>query len=112
MSKHYVPDVWVIVKISATGEDTVYKILAGWYGGFAGSNSWKLSSGITSVEVDPDFPEQTNYHQSSGSTYICHKGSYGFSSMTSGMFSNWVKQGLDHNFTIEAMPQGFEVPNE
>ena len=106
----YVPDTWVIVKITHKEEAPIYKILAGWYGGFAGSNSWKLSSGITSVEVDPDFPEQTHYHQSSGSTYVCHAGTYGFSFLTSSMFSSWVKDGLENNFTIEAMPHDFVVP--
>lgn len=107
----YVPDVWVIVKITVADEAPIYKILAGWYGGFAGSNSWKLSSGIASIEVDPDFPEQTHYHQASGSTYITNSCNYGFSSMTSSMFCFWVKDGLERNFTIETMPQGFEVPN-
>lgn len=106
----YVPDVWVIVKITFADEAPIYKILAGWYGGFAGSNSWKLSSGITSIEADPDFPEQTHYHQSSGSTYITHIGTYGFSFLTSSMFSSWVKDGLENNFTIEAMPHDFVVP--
>jgi len=108
----YVPDVWVIVKITPVNEAPIYKILAGWYGGFAGSNSWKLSSGITSVEQDPDFPEQQHYRQSSGSTYITHKGNYGFSSLTSIMFSNWVKESSEGNFSIEAMSYDFEVPNE
>lgn len=106
----YIPDVWVIVKITVAEEVPAYKILAGWYGGFAGSNSWKLSSGITSIEADPDFPEQTHYHQASGSTYIINSCNYGFSSMTSSMFSFWVKEGLEHNFTIEAMPYDFVVP--
>ena len=106
----YSPDKWVILKIAAEGEETTYKILAGWYGGFAGSNSWKLSSGITTIEHDPEF-NQTHYHQSSGSTYICSKGTYGFSSITQNKFLNWVKQGEENSFTIEAMPEGFEVPS-
>lgn len=107
----YSPDVWVIVKIAAVGEEPIYKILAGWYGGFAGSNSWKLSSGITTVERDDEF-NQTHYHQSSGSTYVCHADSYKFSSMTQNMFNNWADAAIENKFTIEVMPKGFEVPNE
>lgn len=110
MSKHYVPDVWVIVKITLTSKAPHYKILAGWYGGYGGSNSWRISSGITSVEADPDFPEQTHYHQSTGSIYICHNGTYGFSSMTSSMLASWVKASDEGDFTIEAMPYDFKVP--
>lgn len=107
----YSPDTWVILKIAAVGEEPVYKILAGWYGGFAGSNSWKLSSGITSVEYDTEF-DQTHYHQSSGSLYICNNHTYGFSSLTQGIFNNWAKQAEENNLTIQAMPQGFKVVNE
>ena len=107
----YSPDVWVILKIAAVDEEPIYKILAGWYGGFAGSNSWKLSSGITTVEPDLEF-DQIHYHQSSGSTYICGAHTYGFSSLTQSMFNNWAKQSEENNFTIEVMPKGFEVPNE
>ena len=108
----YVPDTWVIVKITRKDEAPDYKILAGWYGGYLGSNSWQLSSGITSVEADPDYPEQTHYHQSSGSTYICSKHNYGFSSMTSSMLASWVKESCEGAFTIETMPHDFRVPNE
>lgn len=106
----YVPDVWVIVKITHKDEAPLYKILAGWYGGFAGSNSWKLSSGITSVEADPDYIEQTHYHQYSGSKYICSKHTYGFSSMTSNMLASWVKESCEGAFAIETMPHDFVVP--
>lgn len=111
MSVH-VPDTWVIVKITRLNETPIYKILAGWYGGFCGSNSWRLSSGITTVEADPDYPEQTHYHQSSGSTYICSKHNYKFSSMTSNMFSTWTEAGPENDFAIEVMPHDFRVPNE
>lgn len=110
MSKHYVPDVWVILKITFKNDKPLYKILAGWYGGYAGSNSWKLSSGITSVEQDPDFQDQSHYHQYSGSTYITNKCNYGFSSMTSSMLASWVKESDEGAFTIEIMPHDFVVP--
>ena len=37
----YNPDKWVIVKIDADSE-CIYKVFACWYGGYAGSDSWRI----------------------------------------------------------------------
>ncbi len=44
----YTPDKWVVIEIDYDGVKT-QKILSSWYGGWAGSDSWRLSSGITEV---------------------------------------------------------------
>ena len=44
----YTPDLWVILEFKEKDSEEVNrKVLASWYGGYAGSDSWKLSSGIT-----------------------------------------------------------------
>ena len=50
----YTPDNWVIVKIVYNGK-TIYKVLGGWYGNFVTGDSWKLNSGITSVDEDENY---------------------------------------------------------
>ena len=74
----YVPDKWKMVKIDVDPEgdkpSVVYKVFAVWFGGYAKGDSWKLNSGVVSVNMEGDF---YNFVGSSGSTYKCHKESYG-----------------------------------
>jgi hypothetical protein len=65
----YTPDNWVIIKIEK--EDTkIFKVLAGWSGGYLDGDSWQLNSGIAKVEKDGDY---FLFHGYSGSIYKCHK---------------------------------------
>ena len=76
------PDNWVILKI--INEDSIlYKVLAGWSGGYLGSNSWKLNSSITSVEKIGKNYEFTGV---SGNVYICHEDHYRLRMNTAGIF--------------------------
>ena len=68
----YNPDNWVVLFIN--GKDPHYRILAGWSGGYTTGTSWKLNSGITSVEEVGDY---LDFKGSSGSVYRCHKEGYG-----------------------------------
>lgn len=81
----YVPHCWVILKVN----DGLYKILASWYGGYLGSNSWKLSSGITKVEADPD---TWQVHNHSGSIYVLGKKAHGMSMFTHSVLNSFQKQ--------------------
>lgn len=68
----YNPDSWVVLKITSPGHGTVYKILAGWYGGYQNGDSWKINSCIIKVEIDPT----DNFYLVSGwsgSVYKCNK---------------------------------------
>lgn len=88
MSK-YTADRWVMIKTNFKGAQ-YYKILASWYGGYTGSDSWKLSSGT----VTASFDKATNsYHfpQVSKSEYVCHNSSYGTSMYTKNVFLGWVE---------------------
>lgn len=87
----YNPDKWAIVKLK-TPKQTLYKVMASWYGGYLGSDSWKLSSGIVSVKETEHTYEYTNY---SGSVYICPKHAYGMSMYTASVYSSYEAQNTD-----------------
>jgi hypothetical protein len=69
----YTPDRWTIIRIHTTGQ-TIYKVFASWSGGYTGSDSWKINSGITRATLVGD---RWEFDGSSGSVYSCHKDSYG-----------------------------------
>lgn len=92
----YTPDRWVIVEFDYK-EEKLRKVLASWYGGYLGSDSWKLSSGITETIEHEDRYEFTNY---SGSLYVCHKGAHGMSRYTASIYEGWVKGLKDTGNTI------------
>ena len=88
----YTPDRWIVIKIT-TPTDTVEKVLAGWYGGFATGDSWKLNSGNEEVIDEGDRYVFKGY---SGSEYICYKHNYGLSGLTGSMlehFRNTAPEG-------------------
>ncbi len=65
------PDNWVILEIPAEDE-TLYKVLAGWSGGYLDGDAWRMNSGIAKIKEDGDYYLIEGY---SGSTYKCHKDS-------------------------------------
>ena len=98
----YNPDKWVVVRI--TGKDTppVHKVFACWYGGYLGSDSWKLNSGITRAYEEG---QCFMFDGSSGSTYACHKASYGTNGYGSDVLSNMIAKAGMNGVTIELMPE-------
>ena len=85
----YTPDVWVVLEFDAPQlEQPTRKVFAGWYGGFAGSDSWKLNSGITETRRNGDWLEFDGY---SGSTYHCHTNTYKMSGLMHGVLARWLK---------------------
>ena len=98
----YQPDKWVIVKISSDKSPPIHKVFACWYGGYLGSDSWKLNSGITRAY------EEGNcfmFDGSSGSTYICHKAQYGANGYGSGVLQNMIGNASKNGITIEILPE-------
>ena len=65
----HTPDNWVILKIRLP-EETFYKVLAGWSGGYLDGDSWRMNSGIVNVTEDGNY---YLFSGSSGSIYKCHK---------------------------------------
>ena len=87
----YTPDVWVVLEFDAPQlQKPVRKVFAGWYGGFAGSDSWKLNSGITKVRVDDEGHYEFDGY--SGSTYYCHFNNYQMSGLMHNVLANWLTQ--------------------
>ena len=94
----YSPDRWVLVGITSKEHATIQKILAGWYGGFAVSDYWKLSSG------NVNFIDKGEYYESlqeSGSSYRLYKASEGFTGLTAGLFKHWSLQVQEQGCTIQ-----------
>lgn len=93
----YTPDVWEIVVVTdhTTGEST-RRVLAGWYGGYMGSDSWQLSSGIVNEKPAEKY---TDYHNHSGSVYRCYHASRRMSSLTQSIFTR-LAAGQTETLTI------------
>jgi hypothetical protein len=88
---NYVPDAWVIVKLTSKGE-VHHRVFAGWYGGYLGSDSWKMNSGITKVE---DCGTYYRFHGESGSTYECHKEAERTTGYMAQIYANFKSQETD-----------------
>lgn len=98
----YTPDRWVILKLNSdVGSST--KILASWYGGFAGSDSWKLSSGNEAVH---DCGTYWEIPQASGSVYHLYKNAVGMSMYATAQLERFRKvPGLTITFAKEDCPE-------
>lgn len=97
----YYPDKWKMVKMTNRENGRVhYRIFGVWYGGYAGSDSWKMNSGVTRIEQDE---HGYHFHGSSGSVYYCNKNTYGTSMYGHGILSHIIKNAQDVD--IEEMPE-------
>lgn len=94
----YTPDRWVIVEMNSAEHGKIRKVLASWYGGYGGSDRWRLSSGITNIVEKPTHYE---VHNKSGSIYTCIKGAKGMSGYTNGVYETYKKQVEELGATIE-----------
>jgi hypothetical protein len=97
----YTPDAWVILEINSTRYGIIHKLLAGWYGGFGGENSWRLSSGIEGFSEDEN--EEYVMLQSVGSTYVCNRGAERMSSLMADIYSNFAAQAAkpENRFSVK-----------
>jgi hypothetical protein len=93
----YLPDNWVIIKIK--GDDSLYKVLAGWSGGYITADSWRMNSGITRVEEDEVY---FKFFGSSGSCYYCNKQAYGLRMNNVYVWNALVQK---HDDKVELMPE-------
>lgn len=98
----YNPDCWVIIKLSGIDvqDGPLYKVLAGWYGGYTGGDSWKINSGITKITTVGDVYEVEGY---SGSTYMCHKNVERMSGYTASILKDFVNQIGEKDVVIEVV---------
>lgn len=99
----YNPDKWIILKIKAKTE-TLYKVLAGWSGGYLEGQSWKINSGISKVSKKGDYYLFEGY---SGSVYKCHKKAYGTNMITGGILANLLEEDKSKNIVEVLEDQNF-----
>ena len=98
----YIPDKWVVVKITSDKSPPIHKVFACWYGGYLGSDSWKLNSGITRAYEEG---QCFMFDGSSGSTYTCHKAQYGTNGYGADVLSNMIAKAGMNGVTIEILPE-------
>jgi hypothetical protein len=94
----YTPDRWEMIQLKPSNpeEKGFFAIMASWYGGWAGSDSWKRSSAIESI-VDKD--TYWEVHNESGSVYMCYKKSRGMSGYTSSVYNRMAEQAGTQGWT-------------
>ena len=98
----YHPDKWVVVKITGNTHPPIHKVFACWYGGWAGSDSWKLNSGITKATLEGYV---YSFEGSSGSVYECHSDCYGTNFYGGGVLEDMIKRAAKNGITIEILPE-------
>jgi len=81
------PDLWCILKID--GKDPHYRVFGSWYGGYLGSDSWRMNSGIVRVEEEDGC---YLFYGQSGSCYVCSKSAYGASSFGYGVIEKYISK--------------------
>ena len=89
MGNEYQPDRWVIVRITSKEHPQIDKVVGSWFGGYGGSDSWRMNSGIERIE---EHDKYYDIHGYSGSVYKCYKESQGWSAYTRGVIENMATQ--------------------
>ena len=92
----YTPDKWLMVKLTNKDNKSYYRIFACWYGGYLGSDSWKLNSGVTKITEDK---------HSSGSVYQCNKLAYGTSGYGAGVLNTLIEESKEILIEIEILSE-------
>ena len=95
----YTPNKWIILKIEYKDE-VIYKVFASWYGGYNGSDRWRINSGIVKIEeTDNSF----KFYGYSGSCYECMKDSYGTNSYSQNIINYSLKSAEEQGVIITIM---------
>ena len=95
----YTPDRWLVLRIH-TEKEILYKVFASWSGGYGGSDSWKLNSGIVRAALVGD---RWEFDGSSGSVYSCHWDGYGTNGYGWAVLDNLISQARAQGIQIEVM---------
>ena len=81
--KEYNPDSWVVIKMT-NKDETFYKVLGGWAGGYLDGTSWRLNSGVEKADLNDSVYK---FYGASGSVYNCGKESYGLKMSTASIWN-------------------------
>ena len=97
----YTPDKWIMIKLTNQENESHYRIFACWYGGYLGSDSWQMNSGVTEVSED-----EQGYHfkGSSGSVYHCNKRMYGTSGYGQSVLIDMIEKSKE-KVIMKIMPE-------
>ena len=95
----YRPDNWVVIKMMQPGQDTFYKVLGGWSGGYLDGDSWRLNSGIAKVVYREEY---VDFYGESGSVYQCHLSQYRLRMSNAGIWNQLKEKFGD---AVELMPE-------
>ena len=98
----YTPDKWVVVKIEGGEFPLTYKVFACWYGGYLGSNSWKMNSGIRVASKGRD---SYLFEGFSGSIYKCFEGNYGTHMYGHGVLEDIIQRSKEAGMNVEILPE-------
>lgn len=91
-----IPDKWLIIRIK-----DIYKVFATYLGGYGGSDSWRLNSGISSVTEEGNYYIFNGY---SGSQYKCHKRAYGSVLYTQSVLDDVMEKAKKQGIDMEVLP--------
>jgi hypothetical protein len=70
-------------------DDVCDKVFMGWHGGYLGSDSWQLNSGIKTVVDEGD---AFVFEGFSGSKYRCYKSGYGTTMLMATLLDGWLEK--------------------
>ena len=103
----YCPDKWLVIKLNyETGSH--YRVFGSWYGGWTGSDSWRMNSGITSITQD----DKAYYFKgTSGSVYTCYKNCYGASGYGTRVLEGMIDAQKDHGVNIDILADSTDFLN-
>jgi hypothetical protein len=91
------PDNWVVFKI--LNDKPLFKVLAGWSGGYLTGSSWRINSGVVKVTYDEPY---YYFHGASGSVYCCHKNAYGLRMNNAYI---WAQLEEKYKDSVKLMPE-------
>lgn len=101
----HTPEEWLLVKID--GPIPHYRVFGSWRGGYLSGDSWRMNSGVTSVEEDGNY---YLFHGESGSVYKCHKKAYGIKSPhNNSVLANYKAQGKNIFNILVDVPNVMEI---
>jgi hypothetical protein len=96
----YNPEEWMLVRI--TGTHPHYRVFGSWRGGYLNGDSWRLNSGIVSVNRSAEDNDILEIHGHTGSIYEVHTSTYGIRSpYNRGELDGLVERSGNNAFVIE-----------
>jgi hypothetical protein len=99
----YTPDRWVVLKLTSHEDGSVhYRVFGCWFGGFAGSNSWKMNSGITNARFNS---VEYIFGGHSGSEYCCDATNYGTHMYGQSIIEEFMKNSTEAGGDVSIMSE-------